>query len=398
MSSRVVIYSDEKDPRNDLVLSTDVSIAPNEPMINNVFNRNFRTLLQNDKKLNELYKKVFSQLNISDYSSAVKYDVGDMVWYEQDGKLYVLKCISDQAIEPNITLLSEDPVKPSDGDLKKSGWENLNRYMTIFDYGMDQLIASLVQNKYDAHQTNIQYHPFGKISLDSTSDDYVGEKILKKDLSNIDIDRKSTFFPYQMIKMKSSESIATGYMRDYGKVVEYDIIFKLGQSDVDDGTQLFFGSKELSANVFSLNFYTGLAKNSLNYNENVKYFQNSDALNIFAKSEDDEYEVKSSTIGLLKQQNRNNYVNTYAATVVFTQPFLDLNYMVFSNSMLCQTSDGSLIPSQNDIVVCNKMRDRISFVNIQLQDQQQYGFDSNAATGGLAANSFHCKIIGRTST
>ena len=43
---------------------------------------------------------------------------------------------------------------------------------------------------------------------------------------------------------------------------------------------------------------------------------------------------KSSKCGLIVQEGRNDYVNTYSAKIVFPKPFADLDYMVFSNTIL----------------------------------------------------------------
>lgn len=64
-------------------------------------------------------------------------------------------------------------------------------------------------------------------------------------------------------------------------------------------------------------------------------------------------------------------MNTYAAKVVFPKPFKDRKYMVFSNSMLSYTNgtdvgDGhmAVVPSANDIAVCDKTRDSITLLDI----------------------------------
>lgn len=43
---------------------------------------------------------------------------------------------------------------------------------------------------------------------------------------------------------------------------------------------------------------------------------------------------KSSKCGLIEQYGRNDYVNTYSAKIVFPRPFSDLDYMIFSNTVL----------------------------------------------------------------
>lgn len=91
-------------------------------------------------------------------------------------------------------------------------------------------------------------HPYGKLSLDSQSADYVGNKLLKADLSNIDKSRKTTFFPQEVIKLDVGNVIMHGYSRSFGSVIEYDIIFKLATDAMTDSRQMFEGTQTLSAN------------------------------------------------------------------------------------------------------------------------------------------------------
>ena len=87
-------------------------------MVNHVFNRGILKLLNNDLQIKKLYKAVFEQLNIVDYSANSVYNGDDLVWYEDaDKNLYLLKCIiPSNSLEPNTT--------GTDRDLKESGWEN----------------------------------------------------------------------------------------------------------------------------------------------------------------------------------------------------------------------------------------------------------------------------------
>ena len=107
--------------------------------------------------------------------------------------------------------------------------------------------------------------------------------------------------------------------------------------------------------------------------------------------------------GMLFQDNMNDFVNAYAATVYFSKPFIDLNYMVFANSVMSEALDDEngqskcLVPSPNDIIVCDKTRLSITFLNILYPRQDKFSVSGfNAKHCGLGANSFHCKVIGRT--
>ena len=64
-------------------------------------------------------------------------------------------------------------------------------------------------------------HPFGRLDCD------LNDKFLKSDLENINPLRKSVFFPQYVKRLESGTAIVTGYSRNFGNVVEYDIILKL---------------------------------------------------------------------------------------------------------------------------------------------------------------------------
>lgn len=400
MSSQVLIYSDAIDDSKSLYVSTGIDVAQNEPMVNPVFNRNAKTLLENDIQLQELYKRVFDQLHINDWSASVKYNVGDIVWYADSGRLYLLKCILDGNMqEPAIRF---DGVNPSDLYLKVSGWENQNKYLTIFDYGIADFLDSLVSTAFDKHQTNEAMHPLGEVSLDLSSDYYIDKVLLKNDTSNVDQSRSTTFFPQTVLKLDSGTVVMNGYMRNYGKVLEYDILLKLASNEVYKDMQVFAASSGLSCNSLKLQLYNGITKNSVSYQENDKYFYNSQTTDIFSPDIDDSHKY-TSKIGMIRQNNRNDFVNTYSAKISFPKPFVNRSYMVFSNSIMCQTNgtvdpqtgQAIAIPSQNDIAICDKTRDSITLLNITFPKQGQFDEEGkNAKEGGLIANSFHCKVVG----
>ena len=55
-----------------------------------------------------------------------------------------------------------------------------------------------------------------------------------------------------------------------------------------------------------------------------------------------------------------------------------------------------LVPSPNDIIVCDKTRSSVTFLNILYPRQDKFSVSGfNAKHCGLGANSFHCKVIGR---
>lgn len=63
---------------------------------------------------------------------------------------------------------------------------------------------------------------------------------------------------------------------------------------------------------------------------NRNYFANPADMDIFQPSNSS----GESLIGIVEQKQRNDYVNTYTAKVTFPFPFADIDYMVFSNTIL----------------------------------------------------------------
>lgn len=397
MNSKIEIYRNQATGEVDSI-EVGTRIAQNEPMVNHVFNRGVLKLLNNDLEIQKLYKQVFGQLNIVDYSPNNVYNGDDLVWYQDlDKNLYLLKCITpNNRIPPNTT--------GTDKDLKNSGWENQNKYLNILDYGIEQFLRSQDAAIINEHQDDIEMHPFGAVSLDESSPDYIGNKLLKNDFSNINKQRKTTFFPMQVMKLDVGDVIVHGYSRQYGKVLEYDIVFKLATAAKTDMTQIFENTTELSANTLVLPLYSSYSKTSVSYQENANYFKSATDMDIFSNGE--LKDVGKTSKGLLVQINRNDYVNTYSANIVFPIPFIDRKYMVFSNSVLSQTNgnDGEcacnspvIVPSANDITFCNKTRQSITAIDITFPDSSQYlNNGHNTVYNGLIANSFHCKIIGIT--
>lgn len=87
-----------------------------------------------------------------------------------------------------------------------------------------------------------------------------------------------------MQKLDAGIAVLNGYMRNYGKVLEYDIILKLASSDIADVANVFSSGASLSANALKLSMSNGLTKNSVSYQDNLDYFYNSAAMDIFSPS------------------------------------------------------------------------------------------------------------------
>ena len=132
-------------------------------------------------------------------------------------------------------------------------------------------------------------HPYGRVSLNEHSSDYIGHDLLLKNFSNIDINRKTSFFPYLVEKMNASRNaLLNGYMRVFGDVVEYDIIFKFGNEANYDPTKIFAGSADLTANVVTFQLYAGLSRTGVGANNNLDYFANASTTDIFAYENPDD--------------------------------------------------------------------------------------------------------------
>ena len=93
-------------------------------------------------------------------------------------------------------------------------------------------------------------HPYGKVSSSSDSSDYIGTKLLKSSLENIDADRSTTFFPQTVVKLDEGDAVIGGYCRQYGSIIEYDIVFRLGSTvDYNLESSTGAGLQAISSNV-----------------------------------------------------------------------------------------------------------------------------------------------------
>ena len=144
---------------------------------------------------------------------------------------------------------------------------------------------------------------------------------------------------------------------------------------------------------------SGKSKAALDYSDNTKYFNSSEDYSIF-KYENTDDENNFSIVGSSIQRNRNDAVNTYFAKIKFLDNywFKDDKYMIFGSSMLSEFRDSqtsSLCPGSNTVTYCDKTRASVTAVLVTFPEDHVYkepGY--NAKNGGIAMNSWHCKIIG----
>ena len=101
-----------------------------------------------------------------------------------------------------------------------------------------------------------------------------------------------------MQRLDAGTAVMNGYMRDYGNVIEYDIVLKLASNEIARTDDLFSSGSGLSANTLKLQMYNGLTNNSVSYQDNSKYFYNSSAMDIFSPTLDSS-EVHTSKVGLI---------------------------------------------------------------------------------------------------
>lgn len=77
---------------------------------------------------------------------------------------------------------------------------------------------------------------------------------------------------------------------------------------------------------------------------------------------------------------------------------MDTKYMVFSSGMMSQdnnTSQNYIKPGKNAITFCRKTRKSITAILVTYPNDHWNDEGYNATHGGLASNSFRCKIVGR---
>jgi hypothetical protein len=97
--------------------------------------------------------------------------------------------------------------------------------------------------------------------------------------------------------------------------------------------------------------------------------------------------------------NRNDFVNTYFAKIDFPISFLDNKYTIFSGDIMAQDHDVSnkmMQTGNNAVTFCRKAPNSVTAILVTYPEGDNWDDEGfNATHGGLAANSFRCKIVGR---
>jgi hypothetical protein len=357
----------------------NVNVSQNEIVSKHSLNRNFEKLLQNDKELVQLAMNIISSATtIKSYVKGLEYNRGNYVWFtppKNDStyslNLYLLECMYDgNANSPTRTLV--------DGiyTFETSGWKNKNDVASIMSENLYPAVLDLVAKKMMLYHSYMkQYHKFDRLS----SDEQAESKILLANMSNIDDSRSTNFYPYRTFKLSADAVITNGFCRVWGNgVLEYDILYQLGYSGTEYIDNVEYD--KITCNNLSV----------LDISSNSKYFLTSADYDIFSCSPTG----KQVIIRGMVQKNKEDYVNSYSATLKFPVSFKDLNYMLFSSEITRQeknTESPTVDTGSNAISYANKTLSSISPVYIMFNDLSMV----DGAKSGLVSNSFHCHAIGR---
>lgn len=269
--------------------------------------------------------------------------------------------------------------------------------------GLERRLSQLVRGEMLSHSEDPTYHRFGKLSVSPDDADYIGGKVLLRDLSNADPDRDQFFYPYQTGHF-TTDSIMDGTYRIWDNgLLEMSIVFRLGSPEEDAD-----GVTHVRCNDIMFQQASTRTRESMDYQENAKYFAETDDMSIFQNPAG--MQVKSSTVNDVVFDNRNRYVNTYFAkldlfpnVITFNgtsvNSFADLNYMIFATNPVCLDDDHAglaMHAGKNQLVWCDKLRDSVTAVYVTYPDDAED--EDFASKGGLAVNSFSCSVVGRWKT
>lgn len=372
----------------DFILDNTMHIAnsSNELLNRHTINRNFKKLLENDLKLNMLYDAVIqNKVNIQEYTVGKTYNKGQLVWYacknmyNDEWSLYLLESLrNNNNNEPKLIYNENNEVS-----FIESGWKDKNEYTTIIENGLSTMVVHDFVSKIDTyHEYDTNYHKFSKLTGDKAYND---TKLLLADMSNIDTKRSYNYFPYETVSLKSDNVIVRGFYRKWDNgLLEYDILFKLASVGIQniDGANY----EILSCNTLTIP--------DEDIEQNKQYFSDLSAQQIFLNKDTNTDNDNDIRLEYTIQKNRNDYVNTYSATLIFPESFYDTNYMIFQSDIRCQernTSTQTIDAGSNTMTYTNKKKNSIIALYVMFPDNQQY----NARRNGLITNTFHCQIIGR---
>lgn len=353
----------------------NVKVSENEYLVKYTFWRNLRKLIENDVNLNNYYNRISENLSLEMYIDGKVYKYGEKVWYICKSKdmAVIIQSIADN-----------NSTNPEAGgkDFESNGWLTLSMDVNIYDTDILKRMETDIYKFILKHEKEM--HPFGQL-IDSN----INEKFMRTDLSNRNKKRETFQFPYitGFLPTDKEGSIINGFYRQYDNgLLEYDIIYRFGYNGkiYKDGFQ-----------------YDQILCNNVQFSKSgsdSRYFYNEDSASIFNHKNDNQNNF--SVIGDTIQQNRNDFVNVYFAQINFPVSFEDDKYIVMqsnpmSNSMI--DGDKNIVKQcQNAITFGKKTSKSITAILITYPDSQWTNVGFNSSNGGLARNSFRCKLIGKT--
>ena len=397
------------------------SIAGNELLTNIVLNRIFGKLVENDTVLaNKIASVRSGAYRILPWVPGKTYNKNDLVWFidcylppgketayqeEYDGyiavsetgelsqhkleelkdkyftvTLYLLRCLKNgNNKQPVRTIVDMIPV------FDATDWKNEYPSGSIYtDYFAEFTADNIMKRLNEAHQATSK-HPLGE--LKSFSD--IKEKVLLKDMSNIDSNRKKIFFPNESFAVQETKSILAGSCRKWDcGLLEYDLTFKLGDSEYEYGTYNIDGtvkvSEELDANYLNLAKSAFAVGSDMEY-DNRKYYLNDSDSDIF-KLEDEGITVSE---GGIIQHRIDSRINSFYGKLDFQIPFKDTNYSIFPvNIPSVADATGQIVKNENVMVFVSKARKSVvAMLVIPNYNQSDYKV--------LGRNLFRCRITGR---
>ena len=315
-----------------------VDVGVNEILQRFSFNRSSSRLLSNDLALSDMYVQYLGAMNVFEYMKGHTYRNGQLVWVKRsvgDLKLFLVRCIIDEnksdlqriVDSAYVAGASEQP----DPEFDRYGWKDENFDLRIEDYGINEKLRRYFIQQFAKHERDDSYHRFGTLSSVQDAD----KKILLADFLNADKNRETIFYPYYTCKLDPDDVILYGYYRvwDCG-TLELDFIYRLGYAGRREASG--YDVDVIKSNDFSM------AKVEYSNANTSKYFNTVKDRDIFAPVSQEWSEVDD-----IMQVNRNDYVNTYAATVVFPQfkfngkniYFEDGRYMIFGSDVMSYDAD-----------------------------------------------------------
>jgi len=381
-----------------LPYTSRLDVGVNEILQRFSFNRSSGRLLSNDLALAGLYEQYLGAMNVFEYAKGRKYANGQLVWVKRsvgDFKLFLVRCIIDENSSDLQSVVDSAYVRGAavqpEPEFDRHGWKDENLDLRIDDYGINERLRRYFAQQFAKHERDSTYHRFGTLRDAAEAD----KKILLADLSNTDESRETVFYPYYTRKLDPDDVILYGNYRVWeGGTLELDFVYRLGYAGRRDSDG--YGVDVIACNDFSM------ARIEYSNAGTSKYFNTVKDRDIFAP-----LSAGWSEVDDIMQMNRNDYVNTYAATVVFPQfkfkgkniHFADGQYMIFGSDVLSQDADtlsAQMEPSANCMAYCNKSKRGFTALYITYPDKTHFSEpEYNARNGGLVSNSFHCHVVGR---